>query len=375
MPTPKHKLLSEQLRGKLVRLKPGSVFPSVRAIMRDHSVSQATVTKALESLCDEGLIEKNAGNGTFVTAEVLRHRKDAAPTLCLALPRWESSLLHAIENCFSAGADSSRYHQEILLFDWKERIPIRRLPQRKIDALMIVPACDILHAEDFEALDALGKPYVIFGRDLKRTDVDFVCADDAFGGALAASHLISLGHRRLAVVISEPFTQPIQDRLKGFTDHAQLSGAEVLTIDCGISVGDFSVEKTYQRMREVLQASGRELGFTALFVTSSEPSLAVMKSLHEAHLAMPRDISIISYNGDTLCAYYHPTLSLVNDPLSLMVESGAELLLRRLGERKVRDRSQLRLRPLLVPMESTGPCAERHPASSHHMSTHKGNRI
>lgn len=51
------------------RLKEGTAVPSVRELSRDLRVNPATVQKAYQRLCDEGLLAVRRGEGTFVESE------------------------------------------------------------------------------------------------------------------------------------------------------------------------------------------------------------------------------------------------------------------------------------------------------------------
>lgn len=50
----------------LGRLSPGEAVPSVREVSKELRVNPATVQKAYQRLCDEGLLAVRRGEGTFV---------------------------------------------------------------------------------------------------------------------------------------------------------------------------------------------------------------------------------------------------------------------------------------------------------------------
>lgn len=62
------------------RLTPGEAVPSVREVSKDLRVNPATVQKAYQRLCDEGLLAVRRGEGTFVEGEPRRldgeHRRE-----------------------------------------------------------------------------------------------------------------------------------------------------------------------------------------------------------------------------------------------------------------------------------------------------------
>jgi GntR family transcriptional regulator len=75
-----------QLKDKLVELilegefEEGDSLPSVRQISSDHRINPITVSKALQILVEDGLVEKRRGLGMFVLAgareKLLRDERD-----------------------------------------------------------------------------------------------------------------------------------------------------------------------------------------------------------------------------------------------------------------------------------------------------------
>lgn len=65
--TLKHAQLSALLRESAAALGPGAALPSERALMAAHSVSRATVRRAIADLVHEGVLERRHGQGTYVS--------------------------------------------------------------------------------------------------------------------------------------------------------------------------------------------------------------------------------------------------------------------------------------------------------------------
>jgi GntR family transcriptional regulator len=64
---PKHRWLQRALAATAVDLGPGSPMPSERALTSLYAVSRATVRRAIDSLVQEGVLQRTQGKGTFVT--------------------------------------------------------------------------------------------------------------------------------------------------------------------------------------------------------------------------------------------------------------------------------------------------------------------
>lgn len=66
-PQPKHLQLTSLLTSLVTeRLGPGAAIPSERELMATYAVSRATVRRSVESLVNDGLLERVHGKGTFV---------------------------------------------------------------------------------------------------------------------------------------------------------------------------------------------------------------------------------------------------------------------------------------------------------------------
>lgn len=68
MATPKHRKISDALRGQINRgeLEPGAHLPSEAELGQTYGVSRITVRAALSALANEGLITSESGRGSFV---------------------------------------------------------------------------------------------------------------------------------------------------------------------------------------------------------------------------------------------------------------------------------------------------------------------
>jgi LacI family transcriptional regulator len=105
---------------------------------------------------------------------------------------------------------------------------VRAFVQRGIDGLLIQPS-----STDWEKEVVGGPPVVLFSRTLGAENFDAVVVDSFEGAYLATSHLISLGHRRIAVVDygssdpvgwTERFIDTRADRRRGYQEALRDAG-------------------------------------------------------------------------------------------------------------------------------------------------------
>ena len=63
---PLHAEVAEVLRHPVRRVVAGAKLPALRELVETLGVARMTVVQAMNTLEDEGLIEKHSGRGTFV---------------------------------------------------------------------------------------------------------------------------------------------------------------------------------------------------------------------------------------------------------------------------------------------------------------------
>lgn len=341
--------LAEQLRRDIAQASPGTAFMTVRQIMEKSKMSQATTTKALEILDREGLIERSLGSGIYIKdkATLLKSR---TATICLAMPNWPSSRLQSYELSFHELACEMGFIPETLRFAWSDAVPLK-LPPMKIDALAIYSAAqEKLLLPKLPALEALGTPYAFISRDLGEIGVNCVYCDDRDEGAMAANHLIKTGHSRIAALISEPRTGSIDEKVEGFVKYAKLQNVEATVIDTGMKNGELSYEATYQTMKRVL-AQGKP-PFSAIFIVSNEPAMALYKAVSEAGLNIPEDICAIAASDTVQGRYLHPSLSCISEKPEEILRSAVKLLMGQAGGKGGRPQ-RVSIPPELIARDST----------------------
>ncbi len=304
--TEKSERLLGELRRLAVRLPPGSRMPSVRALMERCEVSQLLVERAMRALKDEGLIVSRVGDGTYTAKGRGRKGASRLRTAALVMSQYPSSTLKAMADGFLEASQPAGFRLEIRYSKWG--LPLwESLKGLDADAVIVHPETVPLDAESVLALERLSEPAVLVGCHLPMLDIDTVSTDDALGGMMAAEHLISLGHRKLAVLSAEPPQSVSSIRVDAFRKHCVLRGLpEPLLFDCGTRYGESSLDKAYVKAKQI---SASPLGFSALFITSDGSALGVAKAFHEAGIGIPSDVSLLGFDGIPEAAYYFPPLT------------------------------------------------------------------
>jgi DNA-binding LacI/PurR family transcriptional regulator len=181
-----------------------------------------------------------------------------------------------------------------------------------------------------------------------------VIGDDVRGGAIAARHLLELGHRLIAFIgdaLADPFGfTSSRDRERGFRDelaHAGISVPEPWT-----GHGAHGRYEARDLARRMLSGESRP---SAIFTASDTQALGVIAAARELGLHVPDDLSVVGY--DDIEAADYVGLTTVRQQLFESGRRGAEILLAEI-EHRTDGPVIAELEPKLVVRVTTAPPKE-----------------
>lgn len=181
-----------------------------------------------------------------------------------------------------------------------------------------------------------------------------VIGDDVAGGAIAARHLMDLGHTAIAFIgdaVADPFGfTSSRDRERGLTDELAKAGLSIPAKWIGHGAhGRYEARDLAQRM---LTGDRRP---TAIFTASDTQALGVIAAARELGLHVPDDLSVIGY--DDIEAADYVGLTTVRQQLLESGRRGAQILLSEIESRSEQP-PIARLTPELVVRATTAPPKE-----------------
>ena len=117
----------------------------------------------------------------------------------------------------------------------------------------------------------------------------------------------------------------------------------------------------YKPMQVLLE---KTRDFTAIFCFNDIAAIGAIRTLRDAGLNVPGDVSVVGFDDILSAAYYTPSLTTVRQPLTEMGKRGAQVLLERIANREAPFPSEIVMAPELVVRESSGPAPGRMPTAS-----------
>jgi DNA-binding LacI/PurR family transcriptional regulator len=195
-----------------------------------------------------------------------------------------------------------------------------------------------------------GCPLVCVDRLPDGLDVDSVCVDDRSAAEMGVSHLIAMGHTRIAIVTGPLSLKNERARLRGYRQALIKAGIplqESLTWIGGF--GHEGVAKVCQQ--GLLSPSSRP---SALFATNGVTGLEAVRSIYELGLSIPKDISLVTIDDFTVEDFFQPSITSVIQPAFDMGYRAVEVLLDRIAKGKDESvRQKIRLPATLVVRDSS----------------------
>lgn len=181
------------------------------------------------------------------------------------------------------------------------------------------------------------------------TDVPTVGSANWNGGLAATRHLISLGHRRIAVIAGPADVMCSRARIDGY--RTALEEAGIPMDPALVRHGDFFVGGGFTHGSDLL---GLDDPPTAIFAGSDLQALGVLRAARERGLHVPEDLSVVGYDDLPVAAWIGPPLTTVRQPLQEMAATAARMVLDIARGEEPRN-LRIDLATELVVRESTAP--------------------
>ena len=192
--------------------------------------------------------------------------------------------------------------------------------QKQVDGILLVPACSKANPIGF--LHQQNVQVVLLDRRLPDMEADVVRCDSYGGAYQLVQLLLKLGHRRIAMLSGPSGVSSADDRVAGYRQALHEAGLQ--PDDQLIFYGDFSLESGYQMTHSLLRLPSRP---TALFAGNNFIAIGALKTLHDAGLAVPENMSVVSFDDLPAAILVDPFLTVAAQPAYEMGQRATRRLL------------------------------------------------
>ena len=299
----------------------GVSIKTVSNVIHEHpNVTDKTRNKVLVAI-------KDLDYAPNLSARSLRSGK--TNVIGLAIPELTNSYFTELANSVIMTAED--YGLTVLIEQTKgdrakELQVLENAKRNLVDGMIYSPLG--LVQEDAE-LTGVGYPLVLVGENIFNGPKDHVTMRNVEAARAATEYLISLGHRRIAVIGAHPgeVIGSAGLRLRGYTDALESAGIPFDEDLIGYSAPWFRSNGA-QVMHELLD---RRVDFTAVFALNDLLAFGAMRVMQEAGISIPSDVSVIGFDNLEEANYSIPSLSSVEPGKREIAEKAVKTLVERMG--------------------------------------------
>ncbi|MCG7205262.1 LacI family DNA-binding transcriptional regulator [Streptomyces arenae] len=308
-----------------------------RVINRRQGVARKTREAVERAMADLGYERQTQGQLVAVVTELVSN-----PFFADVCERIEATLApHGLKTilcpCFPGGVQELDY--------------VTSLADRGVAAVVFLSASNTIEGADPQAYELLRSrriPFVgVNGQFEGGCDAPVFSTDDLLAAELAVDHLYRLGHRRIGMASGPLGNRPADRRVSGFL--AALARRSITDPEQWVVRQSYTVEGGQSAALALLAR-----GATAVVAASDYMALGAIRGARRQGHHVPRDVSVVGYDGSMIMDFVDPPLTTVRQPADRLAPEVARSVLALLGNRDV-PAGELLFDPELVIRASTAP--------------------
>lgn len=288
-----------------------------RVINRVGNVNAATQQRVEQAIAELGYVPSGV-------AQSLRSKRTRS--LALIVPDIQNAFWTTVARGVEDAAQSRGYSVFLCNTDENPAKQQRYLDvviSQRVDGVIIAPYGS--QADDLARLRDRNVPTVVIDRHIEGWEVDSVSGDSLSGARALVSHLIGLGHRRIAMLAGPASTATATDRVAGY--RIALAEAGIPEDPRLIWYGEYKALSGERMMAQALDAGGNP---TAVFAANNAIAMGVIDELERRGLRIPHDIALVSFDDLPNTSRLFPFLTVAVQPAYEIGANAAQLLLSRL---------------------------------------------
>ncbi|WP_438994817.1 LacI family DNA-binding transcriptional regulator [Pseudemcibacter sp.] len=161
----------------------------------------------------------------------------------------------------------------------------------------------------FEDQENITAPVVNACDCVRGIEIPSVQIDNISAAKEMTEHLLSLGHKNIAVISGPEQSTITQDRLFGHINSLNDAGITFKTEN--VAYGDYSIQLGAKAAEKLLNMSPSP---TAIFCMNDEMAIGAIHYAKKKRLSVPDDISISGFDNISFAEYSDPPLTTISQP-------------------------------------------------------------
>lgn len=335
-------------------LKPGDKLPTEKEISDLYNVSRITSTRALKELELRHLIRKIKGSGSYVnelhTKSLedieIEHPRGHLSLISLVLPFdgvFSSEYLQGIEDVAKEQGYFVTFHNSQKDPSIERQI-IEEIIERGSHGIIVYPVSTSENLDLYTGLIIDNFPFVLIDHKIPGIDTSLVWADNQKGLYDMTTHLIELGHKRIAFIGQDVYGISSEfERYRGFC-RAHIDNGLILmpqhlyTEASSIKVpGDYLPDLPLAKrevcyLYDVLNALPKDQRPTALVAVNDEVADILIACAVLKGIDIPNEYSVTGFDNLPFASHLTPPLTTVTQPTRRIGREAAHALFKTILE-------------------------------------------
>ncbi|MFI3248434.1 MAG: LacI family DNA-binding transcriptional regulator [Rikenellaceae bacterium] len=310
---------------------------TIKDLAKQLGVSISTISRALSNKSDvnketrDKVLKLAAEMGYRPNPIALNLRNKRSRTIGIVVPEFVNSFFTFIIMAVQEVLDQNGYQLLITQSNESaetEACNLRMLQNNMVEGIMISPTKQGQNIDLYREIIDAGTPIVFFNRPCNDVEASKVIIDDFSMAFFATEHLIYEGRRKIAHLAGLESLELTSARkngyLKALSKHNIPINHEII-----VTTGILE-ERGYEEMTKLLD---KGVDIDAVFAMCDPVAIGAMKAIKERGIKIPEQIAIVGFSESRSATLIEPNLTSVAQPLSLMGETVAKLLLKEIDAR------------------------------------------
>lgn len=346
----KYHSISEEIKEKIKKniYKKGMRLSSEYKLAKEYGVNRHTIRRAVQGLQEQGILYREWGVGITIIGN--KKKKEKKKIKIAFIVPFEDTDTNVLLTEFYL----NKIYSGIILEADKKEIEIQLIMENMFKKQILstgknmdINGVIIPHLYNRKLVETLRTKNISFVAvdDCIFDDVPSVIIDNFKGGEIASKYLISSGHKYIGIVNpSIKKNQIIVGYIK--RQNGCLNYLKKYNINVRIFAPDayFDFETRHfiggkESAKEIIRLEKRP---TALFLVSDKFALGIYEEFNRNNVNIPKDISIIGFDGLELCNFLTPKLTTIKADWEKVGERAVCKLLGEIkGEKSVNEPCEL----------------------------------
>lgn len=327
----------------------GDLLPSERRMQTSFGVSRLTVRKALEELARDGVIDKQWGRGMFVKKNLSAPLEQTRNTIGLTLLNVPEVGTHPVTMMILQGLGKAllagNYSLEMVFISAAMAANNDIRPLLNKDRAGVIVAIQEFSDDAITSIQQGGVRTMILNHSRLAPSVSINFNQAA---RELTAHLLSLGHRRIALLNSSASFDITRQEVAGYSSALTEAGLG----EAIIKHGNYDYDSGYQLTEELI---AEQKGVTAIIYGDDYMAWGGLDALKRHGRKCPEDMSLCAF-GDFTFSKYGPTrLTAARIPFHELGQAAGENLISLIEGKTFKQKSVINCQ--VVARQTTGVCS------------------